>query len=98
MGRHYAGLLVAAAANPGGGGQRDGYRRQEAPRSCVCPPTRRQRSLFRWPTHIRALETSICAALMGLGWELGTLIATFAMAGDLFSSFVKRRAARDFLS
>jgi CDP-2,3-bis-(O-geranylgeranyl)-sn-glycerol synthase len=28
---------------------------------------------------------------MGLGWEVGTLIATFAMAGDLFSSFVKRR-------
>jgi len=37
------------------------------------------------------LATSICAALMGLGWEVGTLIATFAMAGDLFSSFVKRR-------
>jgi len=28
---------------------------------------------------------------MGLGWNVGTLIATFAMAGDLFSSFVKRR-------
>ena len=28
---------------------------------------------------------------MGLGWEVGTLVATFAMAGDLFSSFVKRR-------
>jgi CDP-2,3-bis-(O-geranylgeranyl)-sn-glycerol synthase len=35
--------------------------------------------------------TSICAALMRLGWELGALVATFAMAGDLFSSFVKRR-------
>ena len=35
--------------------------------------------------------TSICAALMGLGWGLGALVATFAMAGDLFSSFVKRR-------
>jgi CDP-archaeol synthase len=37
------------------------------------------------------LATSICAWLMGLGWETGALIATFAMAGDLFSSFVKRR-------
>ena len=37
------------------------------------------------------LGTSICAVLMGLGWQVGTLIATFAMAGDLFSSFVKRR-------
>jgi hypothetical protein len=26
---------------------------------------------------------------MGLGWEVRTLVATFAMAGDLFSSFVK---------
>jgi hypothetical protein len=38
--------------------------------------------------------TSICAALMGLGWEVGTLISTLAMAGDLFSSFVKRRLHR----
>ncbi len=37
------------------------------------------------------VATSICAALMGLGWEIGALIAGFAMAGDLFSSFVKRR-------
>jgi CDP-archaeol synthase len=37
------------------------------------------------------LVTSICAALMGPGWKLGALIATFAMVGDLFSSFVKRR-------
>ncbi len=40
---------------------------------------------------LSVLATSICAALMGLGWEFGALIATFAMAGDLFSSFVKRR-------
>ena len=40
---------------------------------------------------VSLLATSVCAALMGLGWEVGTLIATFAMAGDLFSSFVKRR-------
>ena len=37
------------------------------------------------------VATSICASLMDLGWEIGTLIAAFAMAGDLFSSFVKRR-------
>jgi CDP-diglyceride synthetase len=40
---------------------------------------------------VSVLATSICAALMRLGWEVGTLVATFAMAGDLFSSFVKRR-------
>jgi hypothetical protein len=40
---------------------------------------------------VSVLATSICAALMGLGWEVGTLVAIFAMAGDLFSSFVKRR-------
>lgn len=37
------------------------------------------------------LATSICASLMGFGWEIGALIAAFAMAGDLLSSFVKRR-------
>ena len=37
------------------------------------------------------LGTSICAELMGLGWQIGSLIAVFAIAGDLFSSFVKRR-------
>jgi CDP-archaeol synthase len=40
---------------------------------------------------VSVLATSICAVLMGLGWQVGTLVATFAMAGDLFSSFVKRR-------
>ena len=40
---------------------------------------------------LSVLATSICAALIGLGWRVGTLVATFAMAGDLFSSFVKRR-------
>jgi hypothetical protein len=40
---------------------------------------------------VSVLATSICAALMGLGWEVGVLIATAAMAGDLFSSFIKRR-------
>jgi CDP-2,3-bis-(O-geranylgeranyl)-sn-glycerol synthase len=40
---------------------------------------------------VSLLGTSICAALMDLGWQVGTLIAFFAIAGDLFSSFVKRR-------
>jgi CDP-2,3-bis-(O-geranylgeranyl)-sn-glycerol synthase len=40
------------------------------------------------------IATSICAMLMGLGWKVGALIATFAMAGDLISSFVKRRLHR----
>jgi CDP-diglyceride synthetase len=40
---------------------------------------------------LSVLVTSICAAMIGLGWEVGILIATCAMAGDLFSSFVKRR-------
>lgn len=40
---------------------------------------------------VSVLASSVCAALMGLGWEIGALIATFAMAGDLFSSFLKRR-------
>src|SRR5262245_43539977 len=37
------------------------------------------------------LVTCISAALIGLGWQVGILVATFAMAGDLFSSFLKRR-------
>ena len=40
---------------------------------------------------VSVLSTAITATLMGLGWRVGVLIATFAMAGDLFSSFVKRR-------
>ena len=40
---------------------------------------------------VSVLATSICSALMGLGWKTGALIASFAMIGDLFSSFVKRR-------
>ena len=37
------------------------------------------------------LVTPLVAVLMGLQWELGVLVAAAAMAGDLFSSFVKRR-------
>lgn len=35
--------------------------------------------------------TSACAPLVGLEWTTGTLVASAAMIGDLFSSFVKRR-------
>lgn len=37
------------------------------------------------------LATPIAAVLMGLGWELGAVVAGAAMAGDLLSSFTKRR-------
>jgi len=37
------------------------------------------------------LATPIAAVLMGLGWEVGAVVAVAAMAGDLLSSFVKRR-------
>jgi CDP-2,3-bis-(O-geranylgeranyl)-sn-glycerol synthase len=34
------------------------------------------------------------AELLGLGWRLGLVIASTAMAGDLLSSFVKRRLGK----
>ncbi len=37
------------------------------------------------------LATSACAPLLGLEWETGAVVATAAMAGDLLSSFIKRR-------
>jgi Putative integral membrane protein DUF46. len=35
--------------------------------------------------------TSACASLLGLTLKLGLVVSTMAMAGDLFSSFLKRR-------
>jgi CDP-2,3-bis-(O-geranylgeranyl)-sn-glycerol synthase len=35
--------------------------------------------------------TTAGAPLIGLGWSIGLLVGSFAMAGDLFSSFCKRR-------
>jgi CDP-diglyceride synthetase len=35
--------------------------------------------------------TTACAPLIGLDWEVGFVVASGAMIGDLFSSFVKRR-------
>lgn len=40
---------------------------------------------------VSLLATPAASVLMGLGWELGVLVAACAMAGDLLSSFIKRR-------
>jgi len=40
---------------------------------------------------VSLLATPIAALLMGFGWELGVVVAGAAMAGDLSSSFTKRR-------
>ena len=37
------------------------------------------------------LVTALCAPLLGLPWQIGAIVSASAMAGDLFSSFVKRR-------
>ena len=37
------------------------------------------------------LVTSLFAPVAGLDWKTGALVASVAMAGDLFSSFLKRR-------
>lgn len=39
--------------------------------------------------------TTAAAPALGLDWDVGALIAVFAMAGDLFSSFTKRRFGLD---
>lgn len=40
---------------------------------------------------LAVLATTGAALLLGLGWEVGALVGTAAMASDLLSSFVKRR-------
>ena len=40
---------------------------------------------------LAGLITTTAAPVIGLRWEIGLLIGGFAMAGDLFSSFCKRR-------
>jgi CDP-2,3-bis-(O-geranylgeranyl)-sn-glycerol synthase len=37
------------------------------------------------------LVTTLCAMLMELEWFIGAVIGSVSMAGDLFSSFIKRR-------
>jgi hypothetical protein len=38
--------------------------------------------------------TTIAAPLVGIDWRIGLLVGSLAMAGDLFSSFLKRRLGR----
>ena len=40
---------------------------------------------------VSILITSAAAPLIGLDWKIGALVASMAMVGDLFSSFLKRR-------
>ena len=40
---------------------------------------------------LSVLVTSACAPLLGVQWKIGALVGAVAMAGDLFSSFLKRR-------
>ena len=40
---------------------------------------------------VSVIATSVCAPLLGFAWTTGLLIGLAAMAGDLFSSFIKRR-------
>ena len=40
---------------------------------------------------LSVLVTTVSAPIIGLGWKTGFLVGSFAMAGDLFSSFCKRR-------
>ena len=40
---------------------------------------------------LAVLVTAAGAPLIGLDWRAGLLVGSFAMAGDLFSSFCKRR-------
>jgi CDP-2,3-bis-(O-geranylgeranyl)-sn-glycerol synthase len=42
---------------------------------------------------VSLLATAACAPLLGLDMRLGILVASAAMAGDLLSSFLKRRLA-----
>jgi CDP-diglyceride synthetase len=43
---------------------------------------------------IAVIATSACAPVLGITWPTGSLIGVAAMAGDLVSSFVKRRMGR----
>jgi CDP-diglyceride synthetase len=42
---------------------------------------------------LAVLATTAGAPLIGLGWEIGALVGSLAMVGDLVSSFLKRRMA-----
>ncbi len=40
---------------------------------------------------LSVLVTTLAAPAIGLQWQVGALTGLFAMSGDLFSSFIKRR-------
>lgn len=40
---------------------------------------------------LSVVMTALGGELLGLGWQVGALTGAMAMAGDLFSSFIKRR-------
>ena len=40
---------------------------------------------------LSVLVTTACAPVFGLSWKIGVLVGSTAMAGDLLSSFLKRR-------
>ena len=40
---------------------------------------------------LAVLVTTASAPIIGLSWKIGLVVGSFAMAGDLFSSFCKRR-------
>jgi CDP-diglyceride synthetase len=40
---------------------------------------------------VSILLSAMAAPLLGFGWKIGVVVGSAAMAGDLFSSFVKRR-------
>jgi hypothetical protein len=40
---------------------------------------------------LAVLVTSVGALVIGVEWKIGALVGSIAMAGDLFSSFLKRR-------
>jgi CDP-2,3-bis-(O-geranylgeranyl)-sn-glycerol synthase len=43
---------------------------------------------------VAVLVTTAGAPLLGVGWAIGLLVGSFAMVGDLLSSFFKRRMNR----
>ena len=43
---------------------------------------------------VAVLATSACAPVLGIAWTTGLLVGVAAMAGDLISSFIKRRMGR----
>jgi CDP-diglyceride synthetase len=43
---------------------------------------------------VAVLATSACAPVLGVAWTIGFLVGLAAMAGDLISSFIKRRIGR----